>query len=201
MGNFSEIFNELISSLSRFPGVGRRSAERMAFFLLKMKPKDAQDIASKINDLHNNIKSCQVCNNFSTQDVCAICSNPNRNKDIICIVEEPKDVFAIEKTSQYNGLYYVLLGSLSPFDDVGAGDLNIGKLLNRILKGDIKEVIIATDSDNDGELTAQYLIKKISNYKVKIYRISIGIPLGTQIEYIDSATLGKALAECRPILE
>ncbi|UCD15290.1 MAG: recombination protein RecR [Candidatus Omnitrophota bacterium] len=199
MGKFSEIFNELVASFSRFPGVGRRSAERMVFSLLKMKPQEVKDMASKISEIHQDVKSCKLCNNFSTQEVCSICSNLHRNKEMICIVEEPKDIFAIEKTSQYNGLYYVLLGSLSPFDDVGGEDLNIGKLLNRLQEGDIKEVIMATDPDNDGELTAQFLIKKISKYKVKIYRISIGIPLGTQIEYIDSATLGKALMECKPI--
>lgn len=199
MGSFPEIFSEVIANFARFPGIGRRSAERMAFFLLKMKPEEAKDIAAKIETLHQNIKACKLCNNFSTEEVCAICLNSSRRSDIICVVEESKDIFAIEKTSQYNGLYYVLMGSFSPFDDAGFQDLNVAKLFNRLQKGEIKEVIIATDPDNDGELTAQFLIKKISQYKVKIYRISIGVPLGTQIEYIDSATLGKALAECRPV--
>jgi recombination protein RecR len=114
-------------------------------------------------------------------------------------VEEPKDILAIEKTSQYKGLYYVLLGSVSPLEGINAEDLNLQKLINRIERGEITEVIISTDADTDGELTAQFLIEKISPYKLKIYRIAIGVPLGTQIEYIDSATLGKALLERRPV--
>ena len=145
------------------------------------------------------IKPCKLCNNFSTDEICSICSSPKREKDIICIVEEPKDILAIEKTSQYNGVYYVLLGALSPLEGINGEDLNIRKLINRIECGEIKEVIISTDPDNDGELTAQFLIQQLSTYKVKIYRIAIGIPLGTQIEYIDSATLGKALLDRKSV--
>lgn len=199
MSDFPKIFNDLVATFCRFPGIGRRSAERMVFHLLKMKPVEVKDMAKKIEDVQTYIKPCRLCNNFSTEDICSICGSDDRNKEMVCIVEEPKDIFAIEKTSQYRGLYYVLLGSLSPFEDVGGEDLNIGKLMHRISKGEIKEVIIATDPDNDGELTAQFIIKKISKFNVKIYRISIGVPLGTQIEYIDSATLGKALMECKPI--
>jgi len=199
MSNFTKVFNELVRSFSRFPGVGRRSAERMVFHLLKMNQADIKDLTSKMEDIHNHIKPCKLCNNFSTKEVCSICSSPKRDKDIICIVEEPKDIMAIEKTSHYNGLYYVLLGSISPIEGLEATDLNLQKLINRIKQGQIKEIIISTDPDNDGELTAQYLIQKLSSYKVKIYRIAIGIPLGTQIEYIDSATLGKALLERKPI--
>lgn len=193
--SFSRIFSELVKALSRFPGVGRRSAERMVFHILKMQPKDVKDLAEKMEEIHNHIKPCKMCNNFSTKDICSICSDYKREKDVICIVEEPKDIMAIEKTSHYKGLYYVLLGSLSPLEGVGAEDLNLQKLINRIKQGQIKEVIISTDPDNEGELTAQFLIQKLSPYKLKIYRIAIGVPLGTQIEYIDSATLGKALLE------
>ncbi|MDD5584947.1 MAG: recombination mediator RecR [Candidatus Omnitrophica bacterium] len=194
---FPKIFHDLIESLSQFPGVGRRSAERMAFYILKMQPKEVSELARRIEDVQKFIKPCALCNNFSTEEICSLCSSPKREKDVLCIVEEPKDIMAIEKTSQYNGLYYVLLGSISPLD--GIEDLNIGKLLRRIASNQIKEVIISTDPDNDGELTAQFLIQKLSPYKVKIYRIAIGIPLGTQIEYIDSATLGKALMDRKPV--
>jgi len=199
MSNFTKVFNELVRSFSRFPGVGRRSAERMVFHLLKMGQADIKELTSKMEDIHNHIKPCKLCNNFSTKEICSICSSPKREKDIICVVEEPKDIMAIEKTSHYNGLYYVLLGSISPIEGLEATDLNLQKLINRIKQGQINEIIISTDPDNDGELTAQYLIQKLSPYKVKIYRIAIGIPLGTQIEYIDSATLGKALLERKPI--
>jgi recombination protein RecR len=199
MSNFPKIFNELVNSLSRFPGIGRRSAERMAFYILKMNPQQVKDLAGKIEEIHRYVKPCKMCNNFSTDEICSICADHKREKDIVCIVEEPKDVLAIEKTSQYDGLYYVLLESISPLEGVDEEDLNIRKLVNRIEKGEVKEVIISTDPDNDGELTAQFLIQKLSPYKVKIYRIAIGIPLGTQIEYIDSATLGKALLDRKPL--
>lgn len=199
MSNFSKIFNELINSLSRFPGIGRRSSERMVFHILKMKPDELKCLTSQMEEIHKHIKPCRACNNFSTEDICSICSDSRREKDLICIVEEPKDIIAIEKTSRYNGFYYVLLGSISPIDGVGGEDLNLKKLINRIERGDIKEIIISTDPDNEGELTAQFLIQKLSPYKLKIYRIAIGIPLGTQIEYVDSATLGKALLERRVV--
>lgn len=193
--SFPKFFNELVASLSRFPGIGRRSAERIAFYILKMTPENAQDLARKIEDIHNHIKPCAMCNNFSTQEICSICGDYKRDKEVVCIVEEPKDILAIEKTAQYKGVYYVLLGSVSPLEGINAEDLNIRKLINRIERGEVKEIIISTDADNDGELTAEFLIEKISPYKIKIYRIAIGVPLGTQIEYIDSATLGKALLE------
>lgn len=199
MSTFPKIFNDLVHSLARFPGVGRRSAERMAFYILKMNVDDAKTLAKNIEEIRNHIKPCNLCNNFSTHDICNICSSTKREKDVVCIVEEPKDILAIEKTAHYNGLYYVLLGSISPLDGVNGEDLNIRKLVNRIESGEIKEVIISTDPDNDGELTAQFLIQKLSSYPIKIYRLAIGIPLGTQIEYIDSATLGKALLERKAV--
>ncbi len=193
--SFNRAFNELVSELARFPGVGKRSAERMAFHVLKMKPEAIKDLTAKMEEIHNHIKPCSLCNNFSTKDICAICASNNRQRDTICIVEEPKDIMAIEKTSRYNGLYYVLLGAISPVEGINPEDLSLQKLLNRLKSGEIKEVIISTDPDNDGELTAQFLIQRLSSYNLKIYRIAIGIPLGTQIEYIDSATLGQALIE------
>ncbi|MDD5430293.1 MAG: recombination mediator RecR [Candidatus Omnitrophica bacterium] len=196
---FNKAFNDLAKSFSKFPGVGRRSAERMAFYILKMKPEEVKDMALKMEEIHNHIKPCSLCNNFSTKDICSICSDPKREKDVICIVEEPKDIMAIEKTSRYRGLYYVLLGSISPIEGINAENLNLQKLINRLEKKEIREIIISTDPDNDGEITAQYLIKLLSPYNVKIYRIAIGVPLGTQIEYIDSATLGQALTERKAI--
>ena len=199
MGSFTKVFNELVKSLSKLPGVGRRSAERMVFHVLKMNDNEVKDLADQLEQIHKHIKPCKLCNNFSTKDICSICTDPKRDKNIICVVEEPKDIMAIEKTAHFRGLYYVLLGSISPIEGMNPEDLNIQKLINRVAKGDIKEIIISTDPDNDGELTAQYLIQQLSPYKVKIYRIAIGVPLGTQIEYIDSATLGKALLERKAV--
>ena len=197
--SFPRVLEELIERLSRFPGVGRKSAERIAFYILRMNPKEAKELSFYIAEAKSHIKPCRLCNNFTTSQICSICSDPKRDKELLCIVEEPKDVLAIEKTSRFKGLYYVLLGSISPLEGLGPDNLNIGKLINRLEKKEVKEVIISTDPDNDGELTAQYLIEKISKYPVKIYRIGIGIPLGTQIEYIDSSTLGKALLERKPV--
>ncbi len=199
MSSFPKELNDLIERLSRFPGVGKRSAERIAFYILKMDEEDARNLARRILESHKRIRPCSVCNNFSTEDTCAICANPRRNREIVCVVEEPKDVLAIEKTSLYNGIYYVLLGSISPLEGLGPDTLSIAKLVNRAAKGEVQEVIIATDPDNEGELTAQYLIEQLSRFKIKIYRIGIGVPLGTQIEYIDSATLGRALSERRAV--
>ena len=200
MNSFPYELESLIEMLARFPGVGRRSAERIAFYLLEMSDKEVDTLAKKILQVHKSIRPCKFCNNFSIKEVCSICSNPKRRKDIICIVEEPKDVIAIEKTSQYDGLYYVLLGAIAPLEGVGPENLSIKKLLNRLRSGEIKEVIISTDPDNEGELTAQFLIEKVSHFGVKLYRIGIGIPFGTQIEYIDSATLGRAISE-RKLIE
>jgi len=197
--SFPRVLEELIERLSRFPGVGRKSAERIAFYILRMNPKEAKELSFYIAEAKSHIKPCRLCNNFTTSQICSICSDPKRDKELLCIVEEPKDVLAIEKTSRFKGLYYVLLGSISPLEGLGPDNLNIGKLINRLEKKEVKEVIISTDPDNDGELTAQYLIERISKYPVKIYRIGIGIPLGTQIEYIDSSTLGKALLERKPV--
>ena len=198
-GGFPKVLNELVEKISRFPGVGKRSAERIAVYILKMNKQYAYGLAKNIVDAHKTVKPCRLCNNFSTEELCPICADPKRSKRTVCIVEEPKDVLAIEKTSKFRGVYYVLLGSISPLEGMGPKNLNLRKLINRAERGDIDEIIIATDADSEGEITAHYLIEKFSRYKIRIYRISIGIPLGTQIEYIDSATLGKAIEEKKTV--
>jgi len=199
MSGLPKIFNALVEALSEFPGVGRRSAERMAMYVLRMNPEEAKSLSGLIAEAHQHVKPCKLCNSFTKDDICVLCSDDKRDKEILCIVEEPKDVLAIEKTSHYRGLYYVLMGALSPLEGITPQDLNIGRLLQRVGQGGIKEIILATDADNDGELTAQYLVEKISVLGVKMYRIAIGIPLGTQIEYIDSATLSKAFLDRRAV--
>ena len=199
MSGLPKIFNSLVEALSEFPGVGRRSAERMAMYVLKMNPAEAKNLAALIAEAHQHVKPCKLCNNFTKDEICTLCADDKRDKELLCIVEEPKDVLAIEKSSYYRGLYYVLMGALSPLEGITPQDLNIDRLLQRVAQGGIKEIILATDADNDGELTAQYLVEKVSVLGVKMYRIAIGIPLGTQIEYIDSATLSKAFLDRRAV--
>ena len=196
---FPKTLEDLVEKLSKFPGIGRRTAQRLAFYILKMNPGEVKNLAANLIEVAKSIRPCKLCNNFSTNEICSICASPKRDQEELCIVQEPKDVLAIEKTSQYSGLYYVLLGAISPLEGVGPEDLNIEKLLNRLAEGKIKEVVISTNPDNDGELTAQFLIEEISKFKVKIFKIAMGIPLGTQIEYIDSSTLGRALLEKKPV--
>jgi len=185
----------LIEALSFLPGIGRRSAERIALYILEAHPDKVKNLPSLISQVREKIKPCNICNNFSTDDVCSVCRNPQRDKSLVCIVEYPKDVLALEKTAVYKGVYYVLLGSISPLEGRGPGSIDLGRLINRINRGEIKEVIIATDSDADGEATAVFLKDILSKFNIKVSRIGIGLPIGSQIEYTDSATLGKALQE------
>lgn len=197
MGSYPEVLDQLIESLSQLPGIGRRSAERIALYILDAPSEKARALADLISDVRNKIQPCSICNNFSSEGQCSICKNPKRDKSTVCVVEYPKDVFALEKTSVFKGVYYVLLGSISPLEGRGPETVNISRLLERIKKGEVKEVIIATDSDSEGEATAVFIKNKLSKYKIRISRLSIGLPIGSQLEYTDSATLSKSIQERR----
>ena len=199
MGTYPEVLEQLIEALSLLPGIGRRSAERIALYVLEGNIDKVKNLASLILDAREKIKPCPACNNFSSDATCTICNNQQRDKSLVCIVEYPKDVLAIEKSSVFKGVYYVLLGSISPLAGRGADTIDLGRLINRINKGEVKEVIIATDSDSEGETTALFLKEVLSKHNVHISRIGIGLPIGSQIEYTDSATLGKALQERKPL--
>jgi len=192
MKGFPQSMNLLISYFNKMPGIGPKTAQRLAFFILKTSKENANDFANAILKVKAQIRFCSICNNLSDSEICHICSNPSRSKDIVCVVERPNDVISIEKMGRYNGVYHVLLGALSPLDGIGPKDLKIVGLLKRIKKDKIKEVIIATDSHTEGEATALYIIKLLKNTNIKLTRIASGIPVGANLEYADQATLMKA---------
>lgn len=199
MSSYTKSIEKLIESLIRLPGIGRRSAERIVGFILNASFEEIRNLSEAILKVKENVRFCRICHNLSEQELCRICQDSGRQKDIVCIVEKPSDVTAIEKTGDYRGLYHVLLGSISPLEGKGPGDLKVDSLISRIKENNAKEVIIATDADTEGETTALYLTKLIKPLGVKLTRIGLGIPMGSNLEYADSATLSKAIESRRPI--
>ncbi len=194
------VFQELIDKLRKFPGIGARSAERIAHFILnKLSLEEIKSFSEAMIKLKETIRFCSVCHNISEDELCNICKDSNRDSGVICVVEEPKDVIAIEKAGVFRGIYHVLAGSLSPLDGRGPEDLTLNELIKRLDKNNIKEIIIATDSDTEGETTALYLAKLLKPKGVRLSRIGMGIPLGGNIEYADSGTLMKALEARRDL--
>ncbi|QOR33629.1 recombination protein RecR [Clostridium sp. 'deep sea'] len=190
----------LIHHLMQLPGVGPKSAVRIAFHILNMPEQSVADLAEVMVNARNNIQMCKQCANLSEQDICSLCSDPNRNKNTICVVESPRDVNAIEATHEYNGLYHVLHGVISPLENVGPEELHVYQLLDRIDQESINEVIIATSPSVEGEATAMFLARLIKPLDIKVTRIAYGIPMGTDLEAVDEITLGKALQGRREIL-
>ena len=199
MGAYIESIEKLIEGLIRLPGIGRRSAERIIAHLISAPREEVRGLAEAIVRVKENIRFCRICNNMSEQEVCKVCQDVHRRKDIVCIVEKPSDVNAIEKAGNFHGIYHVLLGSISPLEGKGPGDLKIDSLLNRITHEGIKEAIIATDADTEGETTALYLAKVLRPLGVKITRIAVGIPMGSNLEYADASTLSRSLESRREI--
>lgn len=199
MTTYAKSLNRLIKEFSKFPGIGPKSAERLAMHVLKRSLEEAKALAYAVVKAKQSLGYCKICNNISEEEICAVCQNIRRDKDTICVVEEPKDVMAIEKSGSYHGSYHVLLGAISPLDGIEPEDLKIKELLNRIKQNKVKEIIIATDSDAEGEATALYLAQLIKPSAVKTTRIACGIPVGGNLEYADQATLGKALEGRREV--
>ena len=184
---------ELLQALERLPGVGPRSAERMAFYLLRTSKEEVRRFSQALIDVRERLRFCEVCFNLSEAPRCQVCHDPSRDPSLFCVVEEPKDVLAVEKTGVYRGLYHVLLGAIAPLDGIGPELLKIDELMRRLAEGVAREVIIATDADKDGETTATYLSKLLRPTNLKITRIASGIPVGSHLEYADQATLARAL--------
>ena len=183
----------LLEALEKLPGIGPRSAERIAFYLLRRPKEEAQQLAQWIVEAKGRLRFCEICFNLSEPARCEICQDASRDPSIVCVVEEPKDVLAIEKTGAYHGLYHVLLGAIAPLDGIGPELLKIEELLRRLTDGVVQEVVIATDADKDGETTAAYLSELLRPRGVKLTRIASGIPVGSHLEYADQATLTRAL--------
>jgi len=199
MANYTESIEKLIDSLIKLPGIGRRSAERVVNYILGAPKEDARSLAEGIIKVKESVRFCSLCHNLSEEDFCRICKDPRRQKDLICIVEKPSDVTAIEKSKSFSGVYHVLLGAISPLEGKGPGDLKIDTLLSRIKQANIKEIIIATDADTEGETTALYLTKVIKPLGIRLSRIGLGLPVGSNLEYADSTTLSKSLEARRAI--
>lgn len=182
----------LTNWLSRLPGIGRKSAARLAFYILKLPAEEALELAELIREVKEKVIFCSTCYNISETDPCSTCTDPNRNRDIICVVEEAMDAAALDKVDRFNGQFHILGGRLSPLDGIGPDDLNIKALLNRI-SDEVKEVIMATNPNVEGEATAIYLAKLLAPLGVKVTRIARGLPVGSDLEYADSVTLARAL--------
>jgi recombination protein RecR len=185
--------SKLIQEFKKMPSIGAKTAQRLAFHVLRISEEEARSLAEAIIEIKKKIRHCSVCGNITESEVCPICRNPERNRQIICVVEEPKDILILEKTGIYNGLYHVLMGAISPLDGIGPDDLRINDLLDRIKKGQVKEVIIATDPNTEGEATATYLAHVIKPLGIKVSRIARGLPMGMDLEYADEGTLTKAM--------
>lgn len=193
MKGYSEWMGALVEALIKLPGIGRRSAERIIFYFLKARKEEVRHLSQLLIAAKENIHFCKICNNFASEDLCEICSNPGRDKSLICVVEDPKDVVALEKSGSYSGTYHVLLGSLSALDGIGPQEIEIQKLLERVQKSPVREVILATNPNTEGDTTALYLARLLKPLKIHVTRIARGVPVGSNLEFIDQATLSRAL--------
>src|SRR6266487_2087033 len=193
MSRFAEPMVRLIEELKKLPGIGSKTAQRLAFYILRSKDEDAQGLASAIHDVKANLRLCSTCNNITDVDPCVYCSSPTRNRRLVCVVEEPTNIAAIEKTKHFNGVFHVLHGAISPLHGIGPEQLRISNLITRVNAGNVEEVIIATNPTVEGEATATYLSQQLKRAGVKVTRIAMGIPVGSDIEYTDEITMLKAM--------
>lgn len=184
---------KLIEQFERMPGIGRKTAQRIAFYILALPKNESDAIAEAITDACEKIHKCALCCNLTEQELCPICKSDRRDHGVICVVEDSQSLMAIEKTNEFSGVYHVLHGAISPLDGIGPEQLTVKELLNRINTEDVREVILATDSDVEGEATAMYLSKLIKPFNIKISRIAFGLPVGTDIQYADEVTLSRAI--------
>jgi recombination protein RecR len=196
---FSKLINRLIEDLQCLPGVGPRTAQRMAFYLLDNNRHKGQRLAKSLEEAMQQIGYCQKCRTFSEKTICALCANIKRDSSLLCIVETPSDVFAIEQTNCYSGYYFVLRGRISPLDGIGPSELGLDELQKRLTDADLDEIILATNHTVEGEATAHYITELISPFNLKLSRIAHGVPLGGELEFVDSHTLANALANRTPL--
>jgi len=193
MSKFAEPMSRLIDELKKLPGVGAKSAQRLAFHILRSSDEDAEALAAAVRDVKAKLRLCSVCNNITDLDPCVYCTSPTRNQRLVCVVEEPTNIAAIEKTKHFNGVFHVLHGAISPLHGIGPDQLRIGNLVSRVESGAVDEVILATNPTVEGEATAVYLSQQLKRAGVKVTRIAMGIPVGSDIEYTDEITMLKAM--------
>ncbi len=194
----SRLLEQCVNELSRLPGVGRKTALRLALHLLRQEDVTVANLTSAIADLKGNINYCKICNNLSDGEVCQICENSKRDKAMVCVVSDIRDILAIEKTAQYGGVYHVLNGIISPIDGIGPNDLNIDPLIQRVAEGHVREIIFALSSTIEGDTTSYYIFKKITQHNVSVSTIARGISVGDELEYADEVTLGRSIMNRMP---
>lgn len=199
MTGFPVSMKALIEEFAKMPGIGPKSAQRLAFYVLRLARADAQTLAGAIIKVKESVRFCKVCNNLSDEETCEICKSSSRNRSLLCVVEEPNDIITIERSGNFNGVYHVLLGSLSPLDGIGPSELKIEELLGRVRKERFKEIIVATDFNTEGEATSLYLQKVLKGSGARITRVAYGIPVGGDLEYADQATIIKAFEGRREV--
>ncbi len=197
--SFPEPLTRLIEELQRLPGIGPKGAQRLAFYMMKAPRENAERLAAAIRDLKERVTYCSVCNNITDTDPCEYCRNEQRDRHVICVVEEPQNVSGIEKTREFKGVYHVLMGAISPLQGIGPDELKIKGLLDRIGAGQVTEVILATNPNVEGEATALYLARLLKPLGVKVTRIAMGVPVGSDLEYADEVTMHKALEGRREV--
>ncbi len=198
-GVYEGAVQDLIDELGRLPGVGPKSAQRIAFFVLSSEAEDVARLAHALTEVKDKVRFCEICGNVSENPRCRICEDPRRNPTVLCVVEEAKDVVAIERTREFRGRYHVLGGAINPIDGVGPDDLRIRELMTRLADGEIEEVILATDPNIEGEATATYLARMLRGMGIAVSRLASGLPVGGDLEYADEVTLGRAFEGRRRI--
>ena len=199
MEYFPAPLEKLVEQFAKLPGIGGKSAQRLAFYVLGLSQNEAQEFAGAILDAKQNVTCCPICQNLTAGGVCSICASQKRDASIVCVVADPRDVIAIERAREFNGRYHVLHGVISPMNHIGPDDLQIKSLLERVGQGEIKEVIMATNPDTEGEATAMYIARLLRPFDVKVTRLAYGIPVGGHLEFADDATLMRALEGRREI--
>jgi recombination protein RecR len=193
MQYFPAALQELADQFARLPGIGGKTAQRLAFHVLGLPLEEAQDFADAIMEAKRTVHTCPVCQNLTDKDICPICDDMARDKGTICVVAEPKDVIAMERSREYSGVYHVLHGVISPLNHITQDDIRIRELLNRVASGQVREVIMATNPDTEGEATAMYISRLLRPMEIKVTRLAYGVPVGSQLEYADEVTLSRAL--------
>jgi len=196
---YARPITRLIDQLTRLPGVGPKTAQRLAFHVLSMNPAEVEQLAASMVDARARVKRCSVCGDLTDQEICPICSDDTRDRGLICVVEEPRDLAAVERTRQFRGVYHVLYGAIAPLDGVGPEQIRIKELLTRVQNGSVQEIVLATNPDVEGDATALFLADLLLPLGIKVTRLARGLPVGGDLEYADEVTLGKALEGRREV--